>query len=276
MNGFETTAAPVAQVATSRAAIRDVLRDTSLGALDREVLLASVLGRSRSWLLAHPEAPVSRAAYRRFATLAARRVAGEPVAYLTGYKEFYGREFAVCEDVLCPRPDTEALVERGLAVVEPGDTVFDIGTGSGCVGITVALERPDVSVVLTDVSAPALDVARRNARRLGAAVRTVRAAGLPAAVAGAEPERLVIVGNLPYLGASAGPPPFEPSVALDGGPDGLRVIRALVGQLRERPVAPRHLLLEHGESQGAAVRKLIGPRARTVTDLAGNDRVTGY
>ncbi|MEX2043679.1 MAG: peptide chain release factor N(5)-glutamine methyltransferase [Patescibacteria group bacterium] len=272
----KTTRTAAGQAGTGRVTVRDVLRNTDLRALDGEVLLASVLKRPRSWLLAHPDAPVPRAVCQRFAVLAARRGTGEPVAYLTGRKEFYGREFAVCEDVLCPRPDTEALVERILKAVRPGDVVFDIGTGSGCVGVTVVLERPDVSAILTDVSEAALKVAERNARRLGAKVRTVPADGLPGEASAVDPKRLVIAGNLPYLDASNPSPPFEPSVALDGGPDGLQVIRALVMQLRERALAPRHLLLEHGESQGAAVRDLLGPRARTSPDLAGNDRVTGY
>ncbi|MDP4000107.1 MAG: peptide chain release factor N(5)-glutamine methyltransferase [bacterium] len=256
--------------------VKDLLSHSGLQALDAEIMLAFVLRRPRSWLLAHPDESVSAAAARRFTALAKRRLEDVPVAYLVGYKEFYGRKFAVSEDVLCPRPDTETLVERVLAVLAPGDAVYDVGTGSGCVGITVALERPDVSLTLTDVSEAALKAARRNARRLGAKVRFILADGLPEAVSDAKPDRLVILSNPPYLGATDTLPPFEPREALEGGPDGLDVIRRIVEQLRQRKISPRHLLLEHGESQGAAVRKLVGSRAETYPDLAGKDRITGY
>jgi release factor glutamine methyltransferase len=256
--------------------VKDALKQSGLENLDAEVLLASALGKSRTWLLARSDEPIPATAAKRFAGLANRRKQGEPVAYLTGTKEFYGRTFAITPDVLCPRPDTEVLVDRALGVLRPGDTVFDVGTGSGCIGITIALERPEVSAVLSDISKPALRVAERNARGLGAAVQTVRVPGVPDEARTIKSEQLVIVSNLPYLDSSDEPHPFEPPRALDGGPDGLMVIRILVNQLRHRGLAPRHLLLEHGESQGAAVRDLIGPRATTCADLAGRERVTGY
>ncbi|HEY8109069.1 MAG TPA: peptide chain release factor N(5)-glutamine methyltransferase [Patescibacteria group bacterium] len=256
--------------------VKETLDESGLDALDAEVLLAWALDRPRTWLLAHAAAPVPRAVRERFATLSERRRAGEPVAYLTGSKEFYGRDFEVSQDVLCPRPETEGLVEQALLVLRPGDTVIDIGTGSGCIGITVALERPDVSVVLSDIFLKALTVARRNAKRLGADVGLAQADGLPAVAARIAQERLVILSNPPYLETADVPPPFEPALSFEGGRDGLDIIRKLVGQLQERGLSPRHFLLEHRKSHGPAVRKLLGLRAKTMTDLAGLDRVTGF
>lgn len=272
--------------------------------LDAEVLLASVVGGDRTGLLAHPEREIWPEAIARFDEAVARRAAGEPVAYIRGLKEFFGLAFSVDRRALIPRPETELLVEAGRAAVmerltRPGGRgdrgpvrVADVGTGSGAVAISLAVElrrrrvEPgrDVVILATDASAEALDLARENAvgHAVGDAVRFVEADLLPLDLPDETPLD-VIVANLPYVltGAIAGLPvaaSFEPRAALDGGEDGLDVVRRLLARLPDVLAEDGVALLEIGADQGvtaprAAGEALPGWAASVETDIARLPRI---
>ena len=250
-------------------------------ALDAALLLAYILGTTRAQLLAHAEVALEPPAAERYAALIARRAAGEPLAYLTGRREFWSLELAVTPAVLVPRPETELLVERALALCPASAAgAVDLGTGSGAVALALAAERPRWQITATDVSAAALAVAQANARRLGLAVE-FREGDWFAPLAGRRFD--LAVSNPPYVAAddpalAAGALTHEPRLALTPGADALACLRAIVR------AAPRHLepggwlLLEHGATQGASVRRelvLAGFRyVRSHCDLGGHERAT--
>lgn len=248
---------------------------------EARLLLRHVLGVSAAWLEAHREEALAAAALAAYEGLVARCAAGEPAAYLVGRREFFGRDFEVTPAVLVPRPETELLVEAGLAKLRalPQPRILDLGAGSGCVAITLALELPGAAVTAVDVAADALAVARRNAERLGAALRFVQSDWF-AALGG---ERFdLIVGNPPYV--AAGDPHladlrFEPAGALVSGADGLDAIRIIVGQAQRHLGPGGWLFLEHGYDQGAALAALLGAAGfaeiEQSADLAGILRVSG-
>jgi release factor glutamine methyltransferase len=256
------------------------------GAREAHLLLGHVLGLSEASLLAGDDQTVAPDAERRFTSLVDRRAAGEPVAYLTGVKEFWGRSFAVDARVLVPRPETEHLVEAALEIapsLRPSPRILDLGTGSGAIAVTLALELPDASVVASDRSTAALSLARRNARQLGARVRFV-AADWAAALAASSFD--LVVSNPPYLdpGRSDGPDGsvqpevarWEPAAALFAGAAGLDAYRALLASVSSaRRNTP--LLLEIGAEQAAALAALADVNgwrlAEVRPDLAGLDRV---
>jgi len=259
--------------------------------LTARLLMATVLERSKEWLLAHDDEPHDGAARERYEALLRRVVAHEPLAYVLGVREFYGLALHVDARVLIPRPETEMLVERALAALSgvsratSGFDLFDIGTGSGAVAIAVAKHAPDARVLASDVSADALDVARENARRHGVAERiTFVQSDLLRAIDGLP---VVLTANLPYVTREEidGLPPeiqeHEPRVALDGGEDGLDLVRALLGQIAERRATQRQLIaayFEIGASQGAAAaaaaRRLTpDAHAEMLRDLGARDRV---
>jgi release factor glutamine methyltransferase len=246
--------------------------------LDAELLLAFAAGRSRSSLHAFPERAIEVAVVARFTDLVARRARGEPLAYLTGSREFFSLDLIVSAGVLVPRPETEMLVEAALArcAVLPWARVLDLGTGSGAIALAIKRNCPAAEVTASDTSAAALGVARRNGARLALAVRFVESRWFEA-LAG---ERFdVIVTNPPYLrsGEIGGALVHEPSLALDGGRDGLEAYRAILA------VAARHLcpgglvLLEHGHDQRESLATLAGTSGWCVTaaldDLEGRARV---
>ena len=233
------------------------------------------------WLLAHDTDPLDDAETTAFDALLVRRLAGEPVAYLLGEREFYGRPFRVTPATLIPRPETEHLVDAALARGPAQARVLDIGTGSGCIAITLKLERPDWQVTAIDLSTDALVVARDNACRLDADIEWLES-DLFAALAGRTVD--LIVSNPPYVAEAdphmaTGDVRFEPRTALTSGEDGLDAIRQIVKQ------APAHLsdggwlLLEHGWDQGDAVGRLLTEAGFSKTflefDLAGQARVSG-
>ena len=248
--------------------------------LDATLLIATVRGEAKERTLAALPETLAPAQARRLEALVARRGAGEPLAYIRGFKEFYGRRFAVDDRVLIPRPETELLIDLALSSLPDGPLqVLDLGTGSGAVAITLALERPYWAVAASDISADALRVCDANAAALGATLASCEQADLLPAAGG--PWRL-IVANLPYVPsaeyrglAAAGWP--EPALALDGGPDGLDQIRRLLPGLRERLAADGLLLLEIGADQGATVAAaLVAAGLHDVEvhrDLAGRPRV---
>ena len=251
--------------------------------LDARLLLQYATGCSHADLLARPEMPVIAPAYAQFAEWVARRAAGEPFAYLVGEAEFRGQVFQVSPAVLIPRPETEVLIDLALAKLAglTAPRLVDLGTGSGIVAISLALECPAAQVAALDLSADALAVARNNAGRLGALV-DFRQGDWFAPLAGECFD--VVVSNPPYV--ADGDPhlalnglPFEPKMALTDGADGLACIRRIITD------APKHLkpggwlLFEHGYDQGEASRNLLTAAgfkaASTFPDLAGIDRVSG-
>lgn len=249
-------------------------------AAEARLLLCHVLGCSTAWIEAHRDDALGEAEGERFAGLASRRAAGEPVAYLVGTREFYGRDFAVSPAVLIPRPETELLIDLVKAGPVPS-RVLDLGTGSGCLAITLALELPRTELTAIDRSPDALVVARGNAECLGARVRFLEGDWFDA-VAG---ERFdVIVSNPPYVAEAdphlrEGDLRFEPAMALRCGTDGLDAIRRIVAQAPSHLIAGGRLLFEHGYDQAEAAASLLAaagfsdPEAHR--DLAGIVRVSG-
>jgi release factor glutamine methyltransferase len=252
-----------------------------LPANEARALLAMVLHTSRENLIAHPELTVSPSAQLAYGALVARRKSGEPMAYLLGEKEFYGRPFRVTPDVLVPRPDTETLVEVALACLRgrTAPRILDLGTGSGCVAITLQKERSDAAVIATDVSAAALAVARANAKSLQAEVSFVQGDWFGALAPGAAFD--LIVSNPPYV-AAADPHLaaliHEPGLALTDGGDGLRCLSVLIDGGRTHLRAGGWLVLEHGYDQSAAVAQQMrdaGYQEVAVhRDAGGQTRVT--
>ena len=251
--------------------------------LDAEILLGHVLGWNRARLVAHPGVPLDPAAAARFDALVARRHGGEPIAYLTGRREFWSLDLAVTPDTLIPRHETERLVEAVLDVVAPGAaaSIADVGTGAGPVALAVARERPLAQVLGSDRSRAAIAVARANAERLGAGNVSFIVADACAALA---PGRWsVIASNPPYVAENdphlaIGDARFEPPEALVSGPRGLDMLETLARDAPCRLAPGGWLVLEHGHDQGPAVRALLAGAGlgavETVRDLAGNERVT--
>ena len=277
MSGSVSHAEALTWARTALAATSETAR------LDAEVLLVQVLGWSRARLLAHPGASLDPASARRFEALVERRRGGEPIAYLTGRREFWSLDFIVTPDTLIPRPETEHLVEAVLGVVSPGDTatIADIGTGTGAVALALAHERPGAFVIGSERSRAAVAVARANAARLGIGNVSFIVADSCAALA--PTHWSVIVSNPPYVAENdphltTGDVRFEPPEALVSGPRGLTMLETLARQGPARLARGGWLVLEHGRDQGSAVRALLSGAGlgaiETVRDLAGNERVT--
>jgi len=264
-------------LARGTAALAPVLEWPSL---DAGILLAFSLGIARVRLKSHPEEPRSAAELQRYLALIARRAQGEPLAYITGVREFWTLELRVTRDVLVPRPESELLVERGIALGGPAHAqVLDLGTGSGAIALALACERPAWEVVAVDDSPAALAVARDNGRRLGLANVTFTASDWFAALRGRRFD--LVVANPPYIDArdpALSDLGHEPRRALTPGEDGLADLRTIIG------AAPGHLLpggwlaLEHGSTQAAAVAHELVARGfgsvRSHRDLTGHERVT--
>ena len=255
----------------------------SAARLDAELLLAHALRTSRAHLYTWPELEVDATQRAAFDQLVAARERGEPVAYLTGHREFWSLDLAVTPDVLIPRHETELLVELALARISPDREVrvADLGTGSGAIALAIARERPRVRMVATDASAAALEVARRNATRLDLGNVTF-ASGDWCAALGADRFE-VIVSNPPYVAADdahlgEGDLRFEPVAALASGRDGLDAIRRIVADARAHLVAGGWLVLEHGWDQAARVRSLLEDggysEVESFRDGAGHERAT--
>ncbi len=257
--------------------------------LAAEVLLAHVLGVSRVHLLAHPERVLTASEWEAFAQLVARSAQGEPLFYLIGEREFYGMSFKVTPAVLIPRPETEHLVDAALEWARSRAyraytplTFADIGTGSGCIAVALAVYLPNSRGYATDLSPEALEVARENAIRHGVAHRL---SFLEGDLCAPLPESVdLLVANLPYVarseweGLDLSIREYEPIVALDGGSDGLEVIRRFLAQAPDYLRTGGAVFLEIGAGQGAAVVELARsafPRAvvRLLKDAAGLDRV---
>lgn len=262
--------------------IRQLLTQASCARLDAEVLLAHVLCLPRGALIAHGEQTVAPEASRRYRALLARRMDGEPLAYLVGEREFWSLPLAVTPMVLIPRPETELLVERALALlpdVAGGTRVADLGTGSGAIALALARARPRWQLLASDVSASALQVARANARSLGLDQIEFIAGDWFAPLA--KRRFHAIVSNPPYV--ADGDPAlhalrYEPALALSPGASGLEALQHLIAGAPPHLEPGAWLLLEHGAQQGhdvAATLVAAGyARVRCHRDLAGHERVT--
>ena len=271
---------------TEDVTVRRALAQSGLVPLDAQVLLAHVLGTDRPWLVAHGDDALPRERREAFVALARRRHEGVPVAYLTGVREFWGLSLQVSPAVLIPRPETETLVELALARLpeERAVRVLDLGTGSGAIALAIARERPRATILATDVSAAALEVARENARRLGIANVAFAQADWYEGVAptwhGAPFD--LIASNPPYVAAAdphlgEGDVRFEPGIALKPGDDGLVAIARIVAGARACLVEAGTLVVEHGYDQADAVRALFVAagfgEVVAARDLAGVPRV---
>jgi release factor glutamine methyltransferase len=243
-------------------------------------LLAHAIARSQTFLLTHPEHLLDEDEARRFRLLLERRAGGEPLQYITGRQEFFGLEFEVTPDVLIPRPETELLVETALELLDGAEEsaseplVCDVGTGSGCIAVTILHERRRARAVGLDISTAALRVAASNAVRHGVRERLDLVASDCFAALTASSERFtMIVSNPPYVDESALADlqrevrSFEPRVALTPGPDGLSIIRRLLESAPPFLVAGGHLLLEIGFDQSEAVRALVDERVWRLLDI---------
>ncbi|MEA3250384.1 MAG: peptide chain release factor N(5)-glutamine methyltransferase [Pseudomonadota bacterium] len=250
--------------------------------LDAEVLLGHVLGRERSWLYTWNDHGVGGFLRARFAALIAARAAGEPVAYLTGEREFWGLTLATHAATLIPRPDTECLVETALALrPATAQRVLDLGTGSGAIALALASERPAWRVTGVDRIVEAVTLASANARRLGIANADFQVSDWFAALTDQRFE--LIVANPPYLAEddphlALGDVRFEPRSALVAGGEGLADLHYLIGAARHYLETEGWLLLEHGMAQGEAVREALNQAGygavATRLDLAGRPRVS--
>ncbi|MDH3280813.1 MAG: peptide chain release factor N(5)-glutamine methyltransferase [Gammaproteobacteria bacterium] len=264
-------------------ATRELRESSDSPRLDAQVLLAHCMGCATTGLLADPDAALAPAVAQRFARLVRRRRRGEPIAYLTGEREFWSLPLRVSPATLIPRPETELLVERALAHIPAGArlAVADLGTGSGAVAMAIACERPHCRVTATDCSRAALDIARDNARRLRLANLEFAHGDWYAAVPG---QRFaLIVSNPPYVAADdphlqIGDLRFEPGIALPAGPAGLDALTKVVHGARAHLAPGGRLAVEHGFDQGGCVAALFEAQGfadiRVSPDAAGHPRVT--
>jgi release factor glutamine methyltransferase len=253
-------------------------------ALDADLLARHARRWDRATWLAHRSDAADPAFELAYAALIARRCTREPIAYIRGSQEFWARDFLVTPDVLIPRPETELVVEAAMAIVkeQPEATLVDVGTGSGCIAITLALECPEARVYATDVSETALRVAGENARRLGAAERVRFIHG--SYLTGVPQPLHLVVSNPPYVaerdrtGLSPEVGDHEPAVALFGGTDGFRDVRALLRHARDTLALNGHLVMEIGYGQILAIENEVqdvsGLGLETIReDLQGIPRV---
>ena len=241
--------------------------------LEAQVLAGHVMLVDRTWVLTHPEHHVNELALEG---LLQRRESGEPLAYILGYREFFSRRFRVDPNVLIPRQETEILVETALGFVGENLRVLDIGTGSGCIAITLKLERPTWEVWATDISCSALQVARENAETLGADI-TFRHSDLLEQLDGEKFD--LIVSNPPYIGREEVLPKevrdFEPDSALFAEEEGLALYRTLSQQVPHHLTDGGRLIVEVGQTQGNAVLSLF-PGSWIIKDLDKNDRIVTW
>lgn len=264
----------------ARAVLRG--RDIEDAALEGEILLRHALGVSRAHLFSHLEQVMTPEHEAALTRALARRLKGEPTAYITGHREFYGLDFIVDRNVLIPRPETELLVEKAIGLVNHRrlTSIVDVGTGSGAIAVSLAVNLPQVTVYALDISAAALEVAGQNCRKHGVEDRVILLQGdmlqpLPVKVD-------LIIANLPYVRGmeipKEGPLGHEPVLALNGGEDGLEIIGLFCRQAGEKLRHRGYLLLEIGQGQAARVSALLkkgfpGAEIEIDRDLAGIERV---
>lgn len=273
--------------------------------LDSEILLSEVLKKPREYLVAHPEEELTEKQARQYRLFLTRRYEGEPVPYIIGHKEFYGREFIVNKYVLIPRPETEAIVEECVKICDsafvrslpssPAPVIADIGTGSGVIAVTLALEIRKARIVATDKSGSALKVAQRNAKKHRVAKRVTFFASDLLNEIPMELSPSIIAANLPYVTSDELKHAdenrdtkgliFEPQGALDGGPDGMAVFRRFFAQLgrfrnQKETAQPlsrlRFLILEHNPKQKQLVRQMANDALPDFRPTEISKFVTGW
>lgn len=268
-------AAPTFEQALQSAIAQGIVR------LEAQLLLLQALGRTaqeRAWLVAHDDETLSITAQQVWQDALRRRLAGEPLPYITGWATFYGLDLQVDARVLCPRADTETLVDWALAILPPAARAIDLGTGSGAIALALKHQRPDVYLAARDISADALAVAQANAQRLDLELAFSQGAWLE----GLSEAFDAIVSNPPYI-ADADPHlaalAHEPKQALTSGADGLDDLRAIIAQAPACLKPGGWLLLEHGYDQASAVRQLLQAKGfvevQSRQDLAGIERCSG-
>jgi len=252
---------------------------------EAEVLLGAALARPRAWLLAHAkERILDCEATDRYEAFVTRRALGEPIAYILGEKEFWSLPLAVGPGVLVPRPETELVVERALShlPIEAQSDALDLAAGSGAIALAIASERPRCRITATDLSASAIETTRANAARLGLAERVAIARGAWFEPVAARKFDL-IASNPPYIAVGdprvePGVSRFEPPQALFSGPTGLEALQSIIAGAPQHLVPGGWLVVEHGDTQGDAVRQLFAragfDAVQTHRDLAGRDRCT--
>ncbi len=257
---------------------------TKIDAIDAEALLAHILEKDRSYFRTWPEREIEKCPLKQFQQLVNRRVNGEPLAYLTGWREFWSLLLQVSPATLIPRPETEQLVEQALNRIptEAHWHIADLGTGSGAIALAIASERPNCHVVATDISADALAVAQANAQRLDINNITFRQGNWHTAL-NTEKQFQLIASNPPYIDANDkhlqhDGLPHEPQNALTPGSDGLTAIRIIIKQMKNHLCQPGWILLEHGYNQGQAVRDLLNQQnyseTHTLKDPGNNERLS--
>lgn len=260
-----------------------VLKRTDLPRLELRLLLEQVTGLTRTQLITRGDQELAPEQLSRLEQLIAARLAGEPIAYLLGEREFFGRSFKVAPGVLIPRPETEHLIEAVFERCDRGAplTAVDLGTGSGILAVTLALEAPAWNVSASDLSAAALAIAQSNAQALGATVQFFQGSWYQALPAGARFD--LVVSNPPYIAAGdrhleEGDLRFEPRGALTDEADGLCCLRELAAAAPTWLKSGGWLMVEHGFDQGGAVRDLFSAaglvEVASVRDLAGLERIT--
>lgn len=262
---------------------RQFLAEVSQSAsLDVQVLLADLMKQSRAWLLAHSDYQLDSDQSILFQESLDRYAAGVPLPYILGWWEFYGRVFELSPAVLIPRPETELVVEQALQVIRTRETtmrIADVGTGSGCIAVSLAVEAPDISVVATDRSLAALQVTQANCRRYAVQDRVhLTQADLLSPFAGRFD---LITANLPYIPTADLPDlavaRAEPRQALDGGSDGLDLIRLLLSQLPEYLIPGGVAIFEIGADQGKQVQLIVNQytqfEVEILPDFSGLDRL---
>ncbi len=262
--------------------IKSLALDKPVARLEARVLAAFAWNANPAWMVAHDLDRLEHEQVTAYHILVDRRLSGEPIAYITGEREFYGRGFHVTSDVLIPRPETELLVELALARMpnDPAFEVLELGTGSGCIAINLALERPLAKITAIDRSDAALSVARLNAGKWQATLEFVNSdwfgkLGLR--------KFDLIVSNPPYISAldphlSLGDLRFEPRLALASGEEGMDDLRLIISQAHSYLKDGGSLLLEHGYTQGMGIQNALRTAGfkslRTWQDLSGNDRIS--
>jgi release factor glutamine methyltransferase len=258
--------------------ISEIFKQSSLLVSDSELLLAHILQQSKEWIFTNPDFEVLEKDFTRFRNLEKMRLAGKSVAAILGQKEFFGLDFFVNKNVLIPRSETEILVEEVLKI--QAKSLLDVGTGSGCVAISVKKNLPNCEVWASDISPAALKVAQKNSQNLGVKIEFIES-DLLEKISG---EFEIIVANLPYVSfdseeVASGVREFEPNLALFSGEDGLELIRKLLIQISQLSQKPKFILLEFGGGDQTEIlndfTKELFPNSKIeiLSDLAGIPRV---